>query len=323
MSHQYRIRHTTEYQYAGPVSHCYNLAYVIPRNTDRQQCLRHQVLVSPLASVPSTREDYFGNAAYHFEIQRNHQSLSITATSEVVVAEQQELGKSPLTDQSLASGLPWEASLSALQASKLLTAVLAREYVLNSPMIPMTSELKSGLLDYVKASFPSGRPLLAAVRELTERIFTEFTYCPESTSVATPLSEVLENKRGVCQDFAHLQIACLRALGLPARYVSGYLETLPPSGQEKLVGSDATHAWIAVYVPNFGWVEFDPTNNCLAGKQHIVTAWGRDYYDVTPLKGVIFGGGESPVMTVSVDVARLNRGGDESSTAPNLPSNIG
>lgn len=309
MSRKYRVRHTTEYEYAGPVSPCYNLAYVIPRNTARQQCLRHHVSVNPLVSAPSSREDYFGNTAYHFEIQRSHQSLSITAASEVSVSDQWAMRKNSSDPQSSAKNFErsptWEATLSALQASKPLATLLSREFVLNSPMIPISSELKEGLLEFVRPSFTENRPLLAAVQELTERIFTEFTYCPESTTVATPLSEVLENKRGVCQDFAHLQIACLRALGIPARYVSGYLETLPPPGQEKLVGSDATHAWIAVYIPSAGWVEFDPTNNCLAGKQHIVTAWGRDYYDVTPLKGVIFGGGENPIMTVSVDVARI------------------
>jgi transglutaminase-like putative cysteine protease len=141
--------------------------------------------------------------------------------------------------------------------------------------------------------------------DLTKRIFEEFTYSPEATTIATPLSDVLSQKQGVCQDFAHLQIACLRAMGFPAKYVSGYLETLPAPGQEKLVGADATHAWISVYTPDEGWVEFDPTNNCLAGELHVVTAFGRDYFDVTPLRGVIYGGGDNPILSVSVDVARL------------------
>ena len=142
--------------------------------------------------------------------------------------------------------------------------------------------------------------------ELTQRIYREFEYSPQSTTVATPLMEVLEKRKGVCQDFAHLQIACLRALGIPAKYMSGYLETLPPPGEEKLVGADASHAWVSVYSPTEGWFEFDPTNDCLATEQHIITAWGRDFFDVTPLKGVIFGGGENPVLNVSVDVARVS-----------------
>jgi len=162
----------------------------------------------------------------------------------------------------------------------------------------------SSLHEYARSSFASNRPLLSAVRELTERIYTDFTYDPESTSIATPLDEVLQNKRGVCQDFAHLAIGCLRSLGFPARYVSGYLETLPPPGQEKLVGSDASHAWFAVFSPGEGWFEFDPTNNNMPAEHHITTAWGRDYGDVSPLKGVFFDGGKSQKLTVSVDVSR-------------------
>nr|WP_255568204.1 transglutaminase family protein [Aestuariicella albida] len=168
-------------------------------------------------------------------------------------------------------------------------------------MIKPSDELR----DFAAPSFEKDRPLLSAVMDLTSRIFREFTYSPQSTTIATPLEEVLKTRKGVCQDFAHLQIACLRALGFPAKYVSGYLETLPPPGKEKLVGADASHAWISVYSPSEGWFEFDPTNDCLVSEQHIITAWGRDFYDVTPLKGVIFGGGKSPALNVSVDVARL------------------
>ena len=162
------------------------------------------------------------------------------------------------------------------------------------------------LEDYAKPSFNSKRPLNACVAELTKRIFDDFTYTPGFTTIATPLTEVLEHKRGVCQDFAHLQVGCLRSMGIPAKYVSGYMETLPPPGQEKLVGADATHAWIAYFSPEEGWIEFDPTNDLRPGTQHIVTAEGRDYYDVTPVKGVIFGGGKGPILKVSVDVARMD-----------------
>jgi transglutaminase-like putative cysteine protease len=164
------------------------------------------------------------------------------------------------------------------------------------------------LADYARPSFSLSRQLYTCVEELTRRIFQDFTYTPGFTNIATPLSEVLAHKKGVCQDFAHLQVGCLRAMGIPAKYVSGYMETLPPLGQKRLVGADATHAWIAYYSPQEGWIEFDPTNNVRAGIQHIVTAEGRDYYDVTPLKGVIFGGGKSPILEVSVDVARKPEG---------------
>ena len=177
----------------------------------------------------------------------------------------------------------------------------AREFLLESPAV----KLSSALFDYAAPTFHDDRPLLSAVQELTHRIHTEFSYDPESTTVATPVSEVLANRRGVCQDFAHLQIGCLRAMGIPAKYVSGYIETVPPPGSEKMLGADASHAWLSVFSPSEGWFEFDPTNNQLSSDQHIITAWGRDYFDVTPVRGVIFGGGETPELKVSVDVKRL------------------
>lgn len=291
---KYRIKHITEYLYSDRVSHCFNVAHMVPRNSRRQRCTQTKIAVNPGTSYSSKRQDYFGNEAYHFEIQRPHKKLIITASSEVDTNAQ---GSEPELD----------FGLSCAQAAQLLSestdseTLFAREFLLDSSMVRANEALRA----YAQPSFEKDRPLLSCVRDLTSRIFTEFTYCPESTTIATPLEEVLENKKGVCQDFAHLEIACLRAMGFPAKYVSGYIETLPPPGQEKLVGTDASHAWISVYSPSEGWFEFDPTNNCPAGEQHIITAWGRDYFDVTPLRGVIYGGGESPVMNVSVDVARI------------------
>ncbi len=291
---KYRIKHITEYIYAARVSHCYNMAHLIPRTTRRQKCLSAQINVSPNTSYSSKREDYFGNTAYHFEIQRPHKKLIITASSDVTTDVQS-------SGIDLDLGISYTAAKQIIATSRAPEALAAREFMLDSTMVSAIPALR----DYAASSFESERPLLSSVKELTERIYTDFTYCPESTTIATPLEEVLEKKRGVCQDFAHLQIACLRALGIPAKYVSGYLETLPPPGKEKLVGADASHAWVSVYSPSEGWFEFDPTNNCLAGEQHIITAWGRDYFDVTPLRGVIYGGGERPLLNISVDVARL------------------
>ncbi|MBD1388690.1 transglutaminase family protein [Neiella sp. HB171785] len=291
---KYKIRHITEYLYAEPVSHCYNLAHLIPRTTQRQRCLWSQVQVHPVTAASAKREDYFGNHCYHFEIQRPHEKLIIESSSEVETSAQ-------LTANELDFSFSCQQVRERMQTSKDPELLLAREFMLDSPMIKASDELRA----YAEPSFAPDRPLLSAVMELTQRIYREFDYCPEATTVATPLSEVLALKKGVCQDFAHLQIGCLRALGYAAKYVSGYIETLPPPGQEKLVGSDASHAWISVYSPGEGWIEFDPTNNCMAHEQHIITAWGRDYFDVTPLQGVIFGGGEKPVLNVSVDVARL------------------
>lgn len=289
---KFRIKHITEYIYGDDVSHCYNVAHMVPRTTRRQSCLHSQVNVNPDTSYGSKREDYFGNIAYHFEIQRPHKKLIITSTSEVNTGEQ----FAPELD----FGVSCSNARQMLSQSQDANIFLAREFMLDSSM----AKSMAALQDYAQSSFSDDRPLLSCVRDLTHRIFTDFTYCPESTTIATPIEEVLANKKGVCQDFAHLQIACLRAMGFPAKYVSGYIETTPAPGEEKLVGTDASHAWISVYSPSEGWFEFDPTNDCLAGEQHIITAWGRDYFDVTPLRGVIFGGGETPLMSVSVDVAR-------------------
>ncbi|VUD64865.1 Protein-glutamine gamma-glutamyltransferase [Thalassocella blandensis] len=291
---KYRVKHITEYLYSDSVSHCYNLAHMIPRTTRRQKCTRTDVQVSPSTSFASKREDYFGNMSYHFEIQRRHSELEITVTSDVDTKPQ-------YSEPQLDFGMTVSDARKLLAESKGAELLLAREFSLTSPMVRASDFLR----EYAAASFAEERPLLSCVMDLTSRIYKEFKYCPESTTVATPLSEVMANKRGVCQDFAHLQIGCLRAMGFPAKYVSGYIETLPPPGQEKLVGADASHAWISVFSPGEGWVEFDPTNNCLAGEQHIITAWGRDYFDVTPLRGTIFGGGENPVLNISVDVARV------------------
>lgn len=290
---KYKIKHITEYLYGDRVSHCFNVAHMIPRTTMRQKCLNAQIKVNPDTAYCSKRQDYFGNIAYHFEIQRPHKKLVITASSEVNTDAQR-------SEPELDLGVSCEQARELLINSKNPETLLAREYLLDSSMIKSMEALR----DYARLSFTDDRPLLSCVRDLTHRIFTDFEYCPESTTIATPLEEVLTHRKGVCQDFAHLQIACLRAMGFPAKYVSGYIETLPPPGQEKLVGTDASHAWISVYSPNEGWFEFDPTNDCLAGEQHIITAWGRDYFDVTPLRGVIYGGGETPIMSVSVDVAR-------------------
>lgn len=293
---KFRIRHITEYLYADRVSHCYNLAHIIPRTSLRQKRIKSNVRVQPFATYSAKREDYFGNLAFHFEIQKPHEKLVITSTSEVETEPQR-------ASLNLDIGLTCADARRILTTSNSTDVYLAREFLYESPFIKESPEIR----EYAKASFIEDRTLLSCIMNLTNRIYTDFTYCPESTTVATPLREVLANKRGVCQDFAHLQIACIRSMGFPAKYVSGYLETLPPPGTEKLVGADESHAWLSVYLPSEGWFEFDPTNNCVAAEQHIITAWGRDYSDVTPLRGVLFGGGKNPVLNISVDVARLEK----------------
>jgi transglutaminase-like putative cysteine protease len=291
---RFRVRHVTHYKYASRVSHCYNLANVVPRDTDRQRCLKNRITVSPTPAITHKRNDYFGNKAFHFEIQKPHTELIITADSEIQLSDNSR-------EMNLDLGATYGDALKYLASNTTRAKIDAREFLLNSPMIESSEQLA----DYARPSFHADRSLKSCVNDLNTRIFSEFTYDPGFTTIATPLAEVLQHKRGVCQDFAHLQVGCLRSMGIPAKYVSGYIETLPKPGETKLVGADATHAWVAYLCPDEGWVEFDPTNNTRAGIQHIVTAFGRDYIDVTPVKGVIFGGGAAPRLEVSVDVSRI------------------
>jgi len=290
----YRIRHITRYEYENPVSQCFNKAHLLPRDTTSQRCLDSLVNISPRPDWLSERTDYFGNRYCYFMLQEPHRSLEIDITSRIDVTPGQP-------ENALDLGCSITEALANIETDKDEATLLAREYLLDSPMIRASQQLR----EYAAPSFTPDRTLLSAVRDLTQRIFEDFTYDPEFSTIATPLHDVLKHKRGVCQDFAHLAIGCLRALGYPARYISGYLETLPPPGQKKLVGADASHAWFSVYSPGDGWFEFDPTNNNMPAGQHIVTAWGRDYADVTPLRGIIFDGGGSQTLEVSVDVARL------------------
>jgi transglutaminase-like putative cysteine protease len=240
--------------------------------------------------------DYFGNHYIYFSLQKPHTKLVIDVTTEINSQNERAAF-------ALELGISCKAARDMLMYNQDADTIQAKEYILDSPMIRPNANLKS----YAESLFQDDIPLLSAARALTTKIFNDFKYDPSSTTVATPLDEVLQRKSGVCQDFAHIAIGCLRALGYPARYVSGYLETLPPPGQEKLVGADASHAWFAIYSPGEGWFEFDPTNDDIPKEQHITTAWGRDYSDVTPLKGVIFDGGNSHQLSVSVDVRRLEQ----------------
>jgi transglutaminase-like putative cysteine protease len=292
---RFQITHTTRYQYQETVSQCHSVAHLLPRNTFYQQCTSAAIRVNPAPATGADRTDYFGNHSYHFSVQIPHRTLEITATSEVeITGERQNLA--------LDFGSSCAEVRGMLLRGDQRENVLAREFTLDSPMVKVGTELA----DYARSSFHDDEPFLACVRDLTRRIFEEFTYDTRYTDVATPLTEVIRHRRGVCQDFAHLAIGCLRALGFPARYVSGYLETLPPPGSAKLEGADASHAWFSVYSPTGGWCDFDPTNNLLASRQHITTAWGRDYADVTPMKGTIIGGGASHALDVEVDVKRLD-----------------
>lgn len=288
---KYRVRHITQYHYSEAVTLCRNEACLLPRSTEWQQCHHAELQVRPQPADLAEFDDFFGNRKTHFAIQDAHEKLTVTATSDVEVKPQ------PL--QPIENSPPWEEVVRRLAEDRSSSAVAALPYLYPSPLIPALP----GVAAYAGVSFSPARPVLAAVADLTRRIYDEFTYDPESTTITTPLAEVIQQRRGVCQDFAHLAIGCLRTAGLAARYVSGYIETLPPPGQERLIGADASHAWFSVYVPGSGWFDFDPTNNQRPVDQHITVAWGRDFADVSPLKGIAMGGGKHRVL-VSVDVAR-------------------
>ncbi len=287
---QYLIRHTTEYQYSQTVILCHNEAHLKPRVQSGQVCDRFELIIDPLPTHQSIRQDYFGNPVHYFTIQQPHTCLTVTAISEVKVTPTE-----CYTDQTL----DWTDWVSTFGQSGKTTDLMARFCRLDSSM----ARVSKAVSDYASASFKSADSVYQAVAHLNQRIHEDFTYAPGVTSVHTPLEVILQHRQGVCQDLAHLAIACCRSVGLPARYVSGYLETLPPEGQEKLTGSDASHAWFEVYIEPGVWLGWDPTNNCLAGSQHIMLAWGRDYYDVTPLKGQALGGNQHSVH-VAVDVKR-------------------
>lgn len=285
---RYRVRHTTTYAYSSAVSVCHNQLHLCPRQCPHQRCTFHELLVFPEAALVSRSMDYYGNPVTFFTLQEPHQALTMTANSVVEVAA--------VEAPAVAASPAWEEVRDAVRGDRSPDGLEAYQFVFDSPYVVAGGEL----LAYAAPSFTARRPLLEAVWDLTERIHSEFTYDPDATAVNTPLGEVMRHRRGVCQDFAHLQIGCLRSLGLPVRYVSGYLVT-QPSGPDALVGADASHAWLSVYCPGLGWADVDPTNNLWPSDRHVTVAIGRDYGDVSPIKGVFLGGGDH-TMEVVVDV---------------------
>jgi transglutaminase-like putative cysteine protease len=290
---RFRVSHVTRYLYEDPVSLCHNIAHLKPRDLPHQKVRSAQLRIDPWPAVASEHRDFFGNRVSYFSIQQSHKSLEVGIASEVDVTAPGILDFS--------ASPRWEQVVSALSEGCAREILDARIFSLPSANVPW----EPGALDFARVAFAPDRPILEATADLMGRIYREFEFDPHFTTIATPIAEVLKHRRGVCQDFAHLGLACLRGLGLAARYVSGYLETLPPPGQPKLQGADASHAWLAVFVPGTGWVDFDPTNDQVPQEQHITTALGRDFRDVTPLRGVFYGGGEHR-LEVRVDVDRVS-----------------
>lgn len=287
----YRVRHQTTYTYAGPVEQSYNEAHLRPRPTAAQRVIAHDVVVDPPPSTWSEHLDPFGNTVHAFVVRGGFDQLTVTATSVVALAGP--------TGAPHPDGPPWETARRLIDADRRSSSREARRLRSASRLVPGAPELA----EYGAVSFTPGRPLVEATADLCGRIQREFTYDPGFTSVTTPLLTAFAARRGVCQDFAHLAVGCLRGLGLAARYVSGYLETVPPPGQARQVGADASHAWASVYIPGWGWLDFDPTNDRIAPDSYVTVAWGRDYLDVSPLRGSVEGGGGSHTLQVEVDVS--------------------
>jgi transglutaminase-like putative cysteine protease len=284
-----RVVHRTSYLYSDTVTTSHHEARLTPRDSETQRTLAHEIAITPTPEARRRRFDFFGNRAVHFSLSEPHRSLDVMARSVVEITPQQP--------PNLATTPSWESVRDLLATDRRRDCLDAYSMVFESPLVPTLSAAQ----EYAARFFTPGRPVLEAVRELVERIYAEFTYDDRATEVSTELADVIRLRRGVCQDFAHFALACLRSHGLPARYVSGYLLTRPPPGKVKLVGADASHAWFATFLPEHGWVDFDPTNDVIPEGDHVTVAYGRDFSDVTPIRGVILGGGQHQ-LSVAVDV---------------------
>jgi len=306
----YHVRHSTRYEYEVPVMHAHHFVHLRPRPLAHQTVHLTELEISPDARGIFRQRDYFGNDCDAIELLTTHDCLEVTARSVV------SLVPSPLAEVDLGASPTWEQVVTQLkQDTKFLRE---RELGFDSPLVRRHALLQS----YVSPSFPAGRPILQGVADLNRRIYDDFTYEPAATDVSTPLGKVMRERRGVCQDFAHVAIGCLRSVGLAARYVSGYLETTPPPGVPRLVGADASHAWASVFVPAIGWFDFDPTNGTLPSDRHITIGWGRDFSDVSPLKGVVVGGGNHR-LSVGVDVIPKRESSEAPPANPSKPPTSG
>jgi transglutaminase-like putative cysteine protease len=288
----YEIAHTTAYAYAGSVSVSHHVLRLAARPTPRQQCLEHTLTVEPSPALTSVHGDYFGNTAHFITVEQPHSRLVVTSRNRVA------LGPAFIPEPTETPS--WESVSACCRVDHSGAALEAHEFIYPSPLVPDNA----AFADYAAPSFAKNRPVLDAVTHLTSRIWNDFKFDATATTVATSVAQFFQQRRGVCQDFAQFQVACLRSRGLPARYVSGYLETDPPPGQPALRGVDASHAWVSFFCPGLGWIDVDPTNNCLPSLRHITVGWGRDYSDVCPISGVLVGG-ESQTLRVSVDVQAL------------------
>lgn len=290
---RYRVVHETHYQYQSTVSLSQQYLHMTPRPFAFQQTESHLIWFDPVVHESREGIDYFGNYTRHVSITLPHDSLLVHAESTVAVHTRPSLAQIDGT-------LPWESVRDMLGKEKSAVTLEACRYLYASPHVTCFPELEA----YARLSYTPGRPQLDAALDLTQRIFDDFEFDAKATDISTPLEQVLRGRRGVCQDFAQLMIGCLRSVGLPARYMSGYILTHPAAGKPRLIGADASHAWVSVYCPRLGWVDFDPTNRCLVQHEHITLGWGRDFSDITPMRGIVLGGGQQE-LDVQVTVTPL------------------
>ena len=282
----YRVVHETLYDYGDDVVSSQNEAHLLPRELPTQVPKHIELRVDPTPDSVRWHRDYFGNDSVFFALQTPHRRLAIRTESEVRVEP------APPFDPARSS--PWEEVVHRVRSARSAEGLEALEYVFDSPFVPTLEALAA----YARPSFPPGRPLAEAALDFSHRIHTDFTYDPGATTLDTPVEEALRERHGVCQDYSHVMIGALRSLGLPARYVSGYLASARAPSENDLIGAEASHAWVATWCPNLGWIAVDPTNDMPAGDRHIVLAWGRDYDDVSPVKGVTLGGGSHGVEVI-------------------------
>ncbi|QRX84548.1 transglutaminase family protein [Glaciimonas sp. PAMC28666] len=291
---RFRVVHETRYTYQSLVTLSQQYLHLTPRTFRYQQIESHRIGIEPREEDGSEGRDYFGNITRQIAITAPHKVLSVHAESIVVLKPRYTLAQ-------IQGTLAWENLRDSVRHDKSDAALDACRYLFSSPHVQFSPELEQ----YARLSYTVGRPLIDAALSLTQRIFDDFEFDDKATEISTPLDEVLKGRRGVCQDFAQLMIGCLRSLGLPARYVSGYILTHPPAGQPRMIGADASHAWVSVFCPELGWIDFDPTNRCLVQSEHITLGWGRDFSDVTPMRGIVLGGGEQ-TLDVEVTVTPLS-----------------
>jgi transglutaminase-like putative cysteine protease len=288
----YTVSHRTTYRYQSDVAYSRLVAHLVPRVTPRQRSFAFEVSLSPEPVSSFRRDDFFGNITSWFTIDEPHSVLDIFAESRLAVE--------PIPQYAPETSMSWEDTRATFEVPGDSATLEALQYTFDTPLTATDDEVVA----YARSSFTRGRPLLACILELNARINADFTFDKEATDTRTTVKRAFELRAGVCQDLAHVGLAAVRSMGLAARYVSGYLLTHPPAGRERLIGADASHAWFSVWIPPYGWIDFDPTNDMLPSDEHLTVAWGRDYGDVAPVHGIITGGSEHEVE-VAVDVTPL------------------